>query len=192
MKKLLAVLTVAAGAIWGQAGGRGPAPVGRGAQPQAGATTPGRGAPGSGIKDLKYPPLHSVQAAPLVTATLPNGMRLFLQENHELPVIGGLVMVRTGNVFDPAERIGLATLAGGLLRTGGTALKTGEEVDSQLQLLGATLESAIGETAGVVGFTALKSSSAGALRNTGGEPWLMALMGSAIAGSALLLRRRLS
>ena len=33
--------------------------------------------------------------------TLPNGMRCYLLENHELPLVSGFAMVRTGNLFDP-------------------------------------------------------------------------------------------
>jgi zinc protease len=90
-------------------------------------------------------------------------MKLYLHENHELPLVGGLVMVRTGTVFDPPDRIGLAAIAGSLLRTGGTALKAGDELDSQLQNCGAVIDSIMAESAGLIGFTSLKSSSDAAL-----------------------------
>jgi zinc protease len=148
--------------------GSAPAPAG------APATRPGRGAaaapPASAAsgalplpKDLKYPPLHAVRPPEVTVASLPNGLKLYLAEDHELPVMGGVVMIRTGSVFDPPERIGLAALAGNLLRNGGTAVKTGDQVDDALQRLGMTMDSSIGESAGLVRFTSVKQNAEPAL-----------------------------
>ena len=53
-------------------------------------------------KDLKYAPLPPLKIPDPVTFTLPNGMRVYLLEDHELPVISGSALIRTGNLFDPA------------------------------------------------------------------------------------------
>ena len=42
-------------------------------------------------KDLKYTPLRAIQIPDVTYAVLPNGMKLYLLEDHELPVIGGVV-----------------------------------------------------------------------------------------------------
>ena len=60
-------------------------------------------------------------------------MKIYLQEDRELPVVTGSILVRTGSAFDPPERIGLAQLTGTVLRTGGTTLKTGDQVDDMLE-----------------------------------------------------------
>jgi len=133
-------------------------PPGRGgrgaAAPAATASTKSPSA-ATGPRDLKYPPLHAVQPPKPVTATLRNGMKLYLVEEHEMPVIGGVVMIRTGAAFDPPERIGLGVIAGLLVRSGGTTLKTGEQVDEALQSLGMTMESNVGETSAAVSFSGL-------------------------------------
>ncbi|HEV3202301.1 MAG TPA: pitrilysin family protein [Bryobacteraceae bacterium] len=110
-------------------------------------------------RDLKYPPLRPIQIPAVDTFTLPNGMKLYLLEDHELPVVNGTALVRTGNLFDPPDKIGLATLTGMVMRTGGTKAKTGEQLDEQLENLAASVESSIGESSGSVGFSCLKENT---------------------------------
>ena len=70
-----------------------------------------------------------------------------------------MARVRTGNLFDPADKIGLATMTGMVIRTGGTRTKTGEQLDEQLENIAASVESDIGETSGSVSFSALKENT---------------------------------
>lgn len=107
-------------------------------------------------KALKYPPLRQVQIPDIATFTLPNGMKLYLLENHELPLVRGLALVRTGNLFDPPDKVGLATMTGDVMRSGGTKSKTGDQLDEQLENIAASVESSIGETSGQVSFSTLK------------------------------------
>src|ERR1019366_4345244 len=76
-------------------------------------------------KDLKYPTLRQIQLPKIEESTLPNGMKVYLLENHELPIIRGTALIRTGNPFDPADKVGLATVTGAVIRSGGTAGKPG-------------------------------------------------------------------
>ncbi|HEY1494747.1 MAG TPA: hypothetical protein VGF49_09390, partial [Candidatus Solibacter sp.] len=155
MKNRLCLVLVACAAGWAQK-----APTMPGVDPPAAkGTAAGRGsaaAPAAAAaaypspKDLKYPPPRTPQLTPSTSFTLPNGMKVVLQEDHDLPVIAGSILVRTGSVLDPPERIGLAQLTGTVLRTGGTALKTGEQLDEALENLGGTIESGIGLTQGNV------------------------------------------
>lgn len=109
-----------------------------------------------GVDQLRFPPLKQVRIPEVATYTLPNGMRLYLLENRELPLITGFALVRTGNLFDPPDKIGLASLTGDVLRTGGTDDKTGDEIDELLESLAASVESGIGETSGTVSFNCLR------------------------------------
>jgi zinc protease len=112
--------------------------------------------PPASWKDLKYPPLKQIQLPKIEEVTLPNGMKVYLLENHELPLVRGLALVRTGNLFDPADKIGLADVTGSLIRGGGTAAKTGNQIDEELENIAATVESQIGESYGSVSFSTLK------------------------------------
>ena len=111
-------------------------------------------------KTLKFPPLRDVKAPQVEQFTLPNGMKVFLLEEHELPLISGSALVRTGNLFDPKDKVGLASLTGTTIRSGGTRSKTGEQLDAQLESLAASVESGIGETSGSVSFSTLTENSA--------------------------------
>ena len=118
-------------------------------------------AQGPGIQDyqeLKFPPLRQLELPKVPATVLPNGMKLYLLEDHELPLVGGFAMVCTGNLFDPKDKIGLASLTGDVMRTGGIKDKTGDELDVLLENVAASVETAIGETSGTVGFGCLKEN----------------------------------
>ena len=96
--------------------------------------------------------------------TLPNGMRIYLLEDHDLPLVSGVALIRTGRLLDPPQRIGLAQLAGITMRTGGTTVKTGEQIDALLDNVAATMESAIGDSQGRLSFSGLKESAPATLQ----------------------------
>ncbi|MGD0771446.1 MAG: pitrilysin family protein [Candidatus Solibacter sp.] len=115
-------------------------------------------------KDLRYPPLRAIQAPDFAVFTLPNGIKLYLREDHDLPVVGGVALVRTGTLLDPPQRTGLAQLAGIALRTGGTSLKTGDQIDTLLDNLASTVESSIGDSYGTFSFGGLKENAPATLQ----------------------------
>ncbi len=110
-------------------------------------------------KDLKYPPLPPIQVPKPTEITLSNGIKVFLLEDHELPLVSGTALVRTGNLFDPADKHGLAGLTGDVLRSGGTHARTGDQLDQDLENVAASVESSIGESAGTVSFNCLKENT---------------------------------
>jgi zinc protease len=110
-------------------------------------------------KDLKYPPLPAIKIPEPVEFTLSNGIKVFLLEDHELPLVSGSALVRTGNLFDPADKRGLAELTGEVLRSGGTKAKTGDQLDEELENVAAQVESQIGENSGTIGFSCLKENT---------------------------------
>lgn len=113
---------------------------------------------------LSFPKLRAVELPKVETATLPNGMRLYMLENHELPLISGFALVRTGNLFDSKYKVGLASMTGTVMRTGGTTSKTSEQLDVALENVAASVESGIGESSGSVSFSAVKGSEADVLQ----------------------------
>jgi zinc protease len=110
-------------------------------------------------KDLKYPPLPAIKIPEPVEFTLSNGMKVFLLEDHELPLVTGSALIRTGNLFDPDYKRGLAGLTGEVLRSGGTKAKTGDQLDEELENVAAQVESQIGETSGTLSFSCLKENT---------------------------------
>ncbi len=110
-------------------------------------------------KDLKYPPLGQIKVPDPEQITLSNGMRVFLLEDHELPLISGAALIRTGNLFDPPDKKGLADITAGVLRSGGTTAKTGDQLDVDLENIAASVESSMGENSATLSFSALKETS---------------------------------
>ena len=110
-------------------------------------------------KEPKYPPLPPLQVPKPVEFTLSNGIKVFLLEDHELPLVSGGVLIRTGNLFDPADKHGVAQLTGEVLRSGGTKAKTGDQMDEELENMAASVESQIGESSGSLSFNCLKENT---------------------------------
>lgn len=110
-------------------------------------------------KDLKFPPLGKVKIPKPETFTMSNGMKVYLLEDHELPLVSGRVLVRTGNLFDPKDKRGLAEITGMVMRSGGTSKLTGDELDEKLENMAASVESSILESSGSAGFSCLKENT---------------------------------
>jgi zinc protease len=110
-------------------------------------------------KDLKFPPLGKVKIPKPEIFTMSNGMKVYLLENHELPLVSGRVLVRTGNLFDPKDKRGLAEITGMVMRSGGTSKLTGDQLDETLENMAASVESSISESSGSAGFSCLKENT---------------------------------
>jgi zinc protease len=110
-------------------------------------------------KDLKYPAMPQVKIPEPAQFTLSNGMRVFLLEDHELPLIRGLALIRTGNLFDTSEKRGTSEIMADVMRSGGTKSKTGDQIDEELENLAGSVESNMQESSASMTFSALKESS---------------------------------
>lgn len=76
---------------------------------------------------------------------LPNGLTVLTLENHALPVIHAYAIIKGGALYDPAQKIGLASFAADALRTGGSKNYPPEEMNSRLEAMGAEVESGAAE-----------------------------------------------
>jgi predicted Zn-dependent peptidase len=105
---------------------------------------------------LRYPRLGDIEIPDVERVTLANGMQLFLVEDHELPLIDISARIRTGSIYEPADKIGLASITGTVMRTGGTTSRTGDELDEQLEQIAASVETGIGRNSGSASMSVLK------------------------------------
>lgn len=87
---------------------------------------------------------------------LENGMVVHLLEDRELPLVTISATVRAGGWLDPPDKVGLASLAGVAMRTGGSASLPAEELDEELERLAANLSVSIGVESGVATLDLLK------------------------------------
>jgi predicted Zn-dependent peptidase len=123
------------------------------------ALAAGQTVPFPTYKTLKYPPLPQVKIPEPAEFTLANGMRVLLLEDHELPLVRGVAMVRTGNVFDPPEKRGLSQVMADVMRAGGTKSKTGDQIDEELENIAGSVEGGMDETSASVSFSGLKETA---------------------------------
>ncbi len=107
-------------------------------------------------KQIPIPALHEFKPQEPRRVELPNGMVLFLQEDHELPLINGVIRVRGGGRDEPAEKAGMSEIYGEVWRTGGTKSKTGDQLDDFLESRAAQVETADGEDSTSLSWSSLK------------------------------------
>ena len=94
---------------------------------------------------IAIPPLAEFHPQQPKRIELSNGMVLFLQEDHELPLIQGTIRIRGGARLEPAEKVGLVSIFGQAWRTGGTESKTGDQLDDFLESRAAKVETVVPE-----------------------------------------------
>jgi len=99
-------------------------------------------------KQIQTPPLRPMTIPEPQRITLPNGMTVMLLEDHELPVVEAFARIHTGSRHEPAEKAGLATVLGDVLRTGGTKSMTGDQMEDFLEARGARIETDMSEASG--------------------------------------------
>ena len=80
---------------------------------------------------IVYPPLsYKIPAAH--KTVLANGIRLFILEDKERPLVEITALIRTGSAYDPEKREGIAELVCRAMRSAGITGMTGDAVDDLL------------------------------------------------------------
>jgi zinc protease len=86
----------------------------------------------------------------------PNGMVIFLQEDHELPLIDGTARIRGGSRSEPANKTGMLDMYGDVWRTGGTKSQTGDQLDDYLEVRAAKVETGSSSDSTSISWSCLK------------------------------------
>ncbi len=151
----LALSLLLAAACWAQA----PAQKAHGraqkAPTGAKAAKPGTG-PAAAWKQIPIPPLPPFHPQQPKRIQLGNGMVIFLQEDHELPLVGGMMRIRGGSISEPAAKTGLVDVYGQVWRTGGTSKHSGDQLDDYLEARAAKVETGGGGQSTTISFNCLK------------------------------------
>jgi len=109
-------------------------------------------------KQIKAPALHAFHPEQPRRVQLSNGMVIFLQEDHELPLIRGTAQIRGGSRNEPADKVGLVEIYGQAWRTGGTKSRTGDQLDDYLEAHAAKVETSGGADSTTVSWDCLKEN----------------------------------
>ncbi|MGC1536443.1 MAG: pitrilysin family protein [Candidatus Sulfotelmatobacter sp.] len=107
-------------------------------------------------KQIPIPPLPAFHPQQPKRIELSNGMVIFLQEDHELPLIDGSARIRGGSRDEPANKVGLVDIFGEVWRTGGTKTQTGDQLDDFLEVRAAKVETGGGSDSTTIGLSCLK------------------------------------
>lgn len=113
---------------------------------------------------IEYPPLPPIEIPMPQRVVLDNGMVVMLLEDHELPLVHATALIKTGERYEPADKVGLAGLTGTVLRTGGTENLAADALDDFLESRAATIESSVSEDRGRVSMSSLKQDFPDVLR----------------------------
>ena len=105
---------------------------------------------------LKYPELNKFNEPNVETFTTENGIQFYLVEDKELPLIDVSVDVRTGGVLEPEDKVGLASLTGQVMRSGGTSDYPADSLNELLENNAVNMSTYIGFTSGGASMNVLK------------------------------------
>jgi zinc protease len=108
-------------------------------------------------QEINIPPLPAFHPQEPKRFVLPNGMIIFLQEDHELPLIDGIARIRGGSRSEPAEKTGLVDMYGEVWRTGGTKAQTGDQLDDYLEIRAAKVETGSSADSTTISWSCLKA-----------------------------------
>lgn len=96
--------------------------------------------PPAGWQTINVPALPPFNPPQPKRIELENGIVIFLQEDHELPMIDGVARIRGGGRSVPASKTGLIDIYGEAWRTGGSKTRTGDQLDDYLEQRAAKVE----------------------------------------------------
>ena len=97
------------------------------------------------------PPLRPLEIPTPDRTVLPNGMVVFLLEDHRLPVVTGTAYFPSSPSLVADRQVGLGELTGDAMRRGGTATHPGDALDDRLAALGATITTSLDAELGEAG-----------------------------------------
>ena len=105
--------------------------------------------------DLEFPLLAEISLPEYERYELTNGMVVYLMEDHQLPLVKGSALIKTGSRLEPAPKVGLAQTTGSLMRLGGTQQHSANEINQLLEQRAARVEVGIGTSSGRAGINTL-------------------------------------
>jgi predicted Zn-dependent peptidase len=108
---------------------------------------------------LVIPPLHPIPKVTPQRSVLPNGMVIYLLEDHSLPRVQGVLYVKASSTWAPNSKAGLGGLMSEVMRSGGSATQTGDWMDDRLAAIGASVTSSLSADLATVGFSCLADNT---------------------------------
>ncbi len=109
---------------------------------------------------LVTPPLRPIQNITPARKVLRNGIIVYLLEDHTLPKVRGVAYTRYTPVWIPNDKVGLGSVTGEVMRSGGTVRHPGDALDDRLGAIGASISSGLdGGSIANAGFQTLSDNA---------------------------------
>ncbi len=108
---------------------------------------------------IKIPELNAIQMPTYERVELDSGMVLYLAEDHQFPLVELSATIDVGSIYEPADKIGLASMTGTVMRSGGTTTRNGDDLDELVEARGLSVETWIGQSNGGAYLSAMKEDT---------------------------------
>ena len=105
-------------------------------------------------EELTFEPIEFKPPVP-EKRMLSNGMTLYLLEDHELPLFNISGLIKTGDIYDPADKIGLSGIFATVMRTGGTVSREPDALNEELESMAASVEVGMSREYGTINLSTL-------------------------------------
>jgi predicted Zn-dependent peptidase len=108
---------------------------------------------------IKIPELNPIQMPAYERVELENGMILYLTEDHKFPIVELSATIDAGSIYEPADKVGLASMTGRVMRSGGTTNRSGDDIDELVEARGLSVETWVGQSSGGAYLSAMKEDT---------------------------------
>ncbi|GJM18076.1 MAG: peptidase M16 [Phycisphaeraceae bacterium] len=106
-------------------------------------------------RNINFPEVEFEPPAATDYRTELNGIPVYLAPSSELPLVNISFTFRAGGHLDPSDKVGLSSLTGQLMQTGGTESLSPEQLDEELAFLAADVSVGIGGSIGTANLNTL-------------------------------------
>ena len=105
-------------------------------------------------EELTYEPIEFKPPVP-EKRMLSNGVTLYLIEDNELPLFNINGLIKTGDIYDPADKVGLSAIFASVMRTGGTVSREPDALNEELESMAASVEVGMSREYGTINLSTL-------------------------------------
>ncbi len=112
----------------------------------------------SKIDKIKYPPLNKIVKPVIDKDITNNGIKLRLIKTTRFPIITLRAYFKGGDVYDPSDKTGLASMTASLMRIGGAGEYSSEKLDTVLDSKGISISIYSNDDYYVVSLSSLKEN----------------------------------
>lgn len=116
----------------------------------------GSSSSGVDVEGLEYPEINNYQTPDVETFELENGIKFYLVEDREVPLIDLSMIIKAGSFMVPDDKTGLNSILTSAMRNGGSEAYPENELNQLLEDKAARIEFGMGQNSGSASLNVLK------------------------------------